>query len=124
MNQSTILIIDDSETVRREVQLTLEEKGYPVLAASDGADALKVLKAHPEVRLAVCDVHMPNMGGIEFVENALGEAGHAGLKVVMLTTSGKPDLVRAARAAGASAWLVKPFEPDMLLATIEQVLSA
>ena len=124
MSQAPILVIDDSESVRREVQLALEAQGHKVLEAGDGAEALSVLQEYPDVRLALCDVHMPIMGGLEFLNQALVPGKFPDLKVVMLTTSGKPDLVRAAREAGASAWIVKPFQPEMLAATIRQVLAA
>jgi two-component system chemotaxis response regulator CheY len=84
--------------------------------ATDGVDALEKLMTHADVRLVVCDINMPRMNGIEFLERV-----RQGLPVVMLTTEGHPELIQQAKALGAKGWLVKPFKPDLLVAAARKL---
>ncbi|HEV8551749.1 MAG TPA: response regulator [Polyangiaceae bacterium] len=115
----SILVIDDSTMVRKQVGTALKAQGYTVVEAVDGVDALSKLEAHPETRLVVCDVNMPRMNGLEFLEQ-LSARKHS-LPVVMLTTEGQPELIQRAKALGAVGWLVKPFKPEFLLATAKKL---
>lgn len=116
----TILLVDDSRTVRMLVARTLVGAGYQVLEAADGLEALARLQDGGEVSLVVCDVNMPNMSGLEL----LGAVRAAGRReaFVMLTTEGDGKLVDIARSLGAAAWLVKPFKPEHLLAAVARAL--
>ena len=114
-----ILVVDDSLMVRQQVSRALAGEGFSIVEACDGLDAQQKLAASPDVRLIVCDVNMPNMNGLEFLEKLAAD----GVKtpVVMLTTEGQPDLIRKAKALGAKGWLVKPFKPEFLAATAKKL---
>lgn len=110
-----VMVVDDSATVRFQVRAALAEAGFEVVEAVDGADALEKLVRGPLPRILVCDVNMPNMNGLELLEEMHGVAAYEEVSVVMLTTEGQPDLIRKARRLGAKGWLVKPFRADLLL---------
>jgi two-component system chemotaxis response regulator CheY len=116
---TTILVIDDALMVRKQVGNALAAMGYAVMEAIDGVDALEKLDDCPTTKLIVCDVHMPNMNGLEFLER-LSERGSA-IPVVMLTAEGEPDLIRRAKALGARAWIVKPFKSESLAAVVTKL---
>ncbi|MFT6162372.1 MAG: two-component system chemotaxis response regulator CheY [Myxococcota bacterium] len=118
-----ILIVDDSLMIRNMVKRALAGAGYAVLEAKDGVDAVEKLAAGAEPSLIVCDVNMPRMNGIEFLE-ALRESHGVRIPVVMLTTEGQPEMVRKARLLGAKGWLVKPFKTTLLLAAVEKLAVA
>lgn len=115
---SKVLVIDDSLMVRRQVGGTLKNLGYVVLEAVDGLDALEKLDANKDVRLIVCDVNMPRMSGMEFLERH--SVSGSQVPVVMLTTEGEPDLIQRAKGLGAKGWLLKPFKPEFLEATAKK----
>jgi two-component system chemotaxis response regulator CheY len=116
---ASILVVDDSLMVRKQVGTALRNLGYAVVEAVDGLDALEKLESTPDTRLIVCDVNMPRMNGLEFLER-LG-ARSAVVPVVMLTTEGQPELMQRARALGAKGWIVKPFKPEFLAATAKKL---
>lgn len=118
----TILLIDDSETVRQQVRRTLVGAGYEVIEASDGVDGLEKIRRRTDLFLALCDINMPRMNGLEMLEH-LHRDGST-LPVVMLTTEGQPLLIRRAKQAGAKGWIVKPIRPEPLLAAVNRVLGA
>lgn len=109
-----IMVVDDSATVRAQVSRALTQAGFETVQAVDGLDAFnKVTTSDADVALIVCDVNMPNMSGIEFLEAAQGRGSK--VPVVMLTTEGQAELIEKAKSLGARGWIVKPFKPDMLL---------
>ena len=116
----TILAVDDSASIRAAVRFTLEGAGYRALEASDGEDALGKLSA--EVRLVLTDLNMPRLDGIELVKRIRSNPSFRGLPIVMLTTESQDAKKQAGRAAGATAWIVKPFRPEQLLAVVKKVL--
>ncbi len=120
----TILVVDDSSSLRALVKMALVRAGYAVLEAADGQQALAQLEKAPKVNLVVSDVNMPVMDGITF----LGELKkHARLKftpVIMLTTEDESTKMQQAKAAGARAWLLKPFDPPTLLDAVKRVVPA
>jgi two-component system chemotaxis response regulator CheY len=116
-----VLIIDDSMMVRAQVGRALTGAGFSIIEAVDGIDGLQKLNASPDTRLIVCDVNMPRMNGIEFLENIRKQPSTAGVPVVMLTTEGQPELVQRAKALGAKGWIVKPFKPDLLVAAAKKL---
>jgi two-component system chemotaxis response regulator CheY len=116
----TILAVDDSASVRAAVRFTLEGAGYRALEASDGEDALGKLSA--DVRLVLTDLNMPRLDGIELVKRIRANPSFRGLPIVMLTTESQDAKKQAGRAAGATAWIVKPFRPEQLLAVVKKVL--
>jgi two-component system chemotaxis response regulator CheY len=113
-----VLVIDDSLMVRRQVGGSLRNLGYVVVEAIDGLDALEKLAANSDAQLIVCDVNMPRMSGIEFLEK-LSTSGSK-VPVVMLTTEGEPDMIQRAKSLGAKGWLLKPFKAEFLEATAKK----
>ena len=97
--------------------------GFGIIEAMDGIDALEKLETSGEIALIVCDVNMPRMSGIEFVE-ALSKREGVRPPVIMLTTEGHPDLVKSAKACGARGWMVKPFKPELLVAAAKKITGA
>jgi len=115
-----VLVIDDSETVREQVRQTLSGAGYEILEAIDGVDGLEKLRETKDVALALCDVNMPRMTGLEMVAE-LHRSGIS-IPILMLTSEGQPSLIRRARDAGAKGWIVKPFKPELLLEAMNKLL--
>jgi two-component system chemotaxis response regulator CheY len=120
----TILIVDDSSSLRTLVRMALTRAGYEVLEAGDGQEALEVLDKAARVHLVVCDVNMPRMDGITFVSQVKQSPKHRFLPVVMLTTEGEDSARERGRQAGAKAWMVKPFNPPQLLDTVSKLVLA
>jgi two-component system, chemotaxis family, chemotaxis protein CheY len=119
----TILIVDDSSSLRTVVKLALSRAGYEVLEAADGLDGLSKLD-QARVHLIVSDVNMPRMDGIAFVRKIKEHARHRFTPVIMLTTEGQDAKKEEGRAAGAKAWIVKPFNPPQLLDAVSKLLPA
>ena len=118
----TILIVDDSSSLRTVVKLALVRAGYEVLEAGDGQQALAELDKTPKVHLIVSDVNMPVMDGISFVKQVKQHPRHRFAPVVMLTTEGQDAKKEQGRAAGAKAWIVKPFNPPQLLDAVSKLI--
>ena len=117
----TILIVDDSASVRQVVGIALKGAGYTVIEGRDGQDALTKLTGQ-KVHLIISDVNMPNMDGITFVKNVKAMPAYRFTPVIMLTTESQEAKKREGQAAGAKAWVVKPFQPAMLLAAVEKLV--
>ncbi|MBV8464634.1 MAG: response regulator [Burkholderiales bacterium] len=115
-----ILVVDDSASLRQVVALTLKGAGYDVIEASDGADALAKLTGQ-RVSLVISDVNMPNMDGFTFVNELKKNPTYKNAPVIMLTTEVADDKKKAGQAAGAKAWMVKPFQPKQMLAAVEKL---
>ena len=115
-----ILVIDDSETIRQQVKHALAATGYEIIEAVDGIDGLEKLRAVTDLDLALCDVNMPRMNGLDMI----AEVQRTGPKIpiLMLTTEGQPSLIRRAREAGAKGWIVKPFKPELLVAAVTKLI--
>ncbi|MBS0378602.1 MAG: response regulator [Proteobacteria bacterium] len=118
-----IMAVDDSATMRQMVGLTLQAAGHEVLTASDGDMALEVLRDSEPVDLVITDVNMPRMDGITLVRELRRLPQYRGVPLLVLTTEASSEKKHAGREAGATGWLVKPFNPEKLLSTIEKVLS-
>lgn len=116
-----VLVVDDSSTVRNEVVGFLEANGLIVVAAIDGADGLKKLKADPAIKLVVCDVNMPNMDGLTMAEKVRSELNNSTVSIVMLTTENSPVMKERGKAAGIKGWIVKPFKGDAVIATFKKL---
>ena len=116
----TILTIDDSQSVRQMVKVTLSSAGYRVVEASDGAAGLRVAVSEP-VDAILTDLNMPGMSGMEFIRRYRANPAGRGIPVVVLTTESDDALKREARSAGATGWLVKPFRQDQLVAVVRKV---
>jgi two-component system chemotaxis response regulator CheY len=119
--KKTILIVDDSISIRQVVSMTLKGAGYDVIEGCDGKDALTKLDGR-KIHLIVSDVNMPNMDGIVFVTAAKKLPAYKFTPVIMLTTESGADKKSAGQAAGAKAWMVKPFQPAQMLAAVSKLI--
>lgn len=117
----TILIVDDSASIRQVVSMTLEGAGYEVLTADDGKDALTKLDGR-KVHLIISDVNMPNMDGITMVKEVKQIAAYRFTPIIMLTTEGADDKKQQGKDAGAKAWIVKPFKPAQMLQAVSMLV--
>ena len=115
-----ILTIDDSKTIRDMLNLTLSEAGYEVLQAVDGEDGVDML-AKERVDLVITDINMPKMDGYGVIRHMRDKAEHKCTPVLVLTTESEAEKRNMARDAGATGWMVKPFDPERLIATINKV---
>ncbi len=118
---STILAVDDSNSMRQMVAFTLKGAGYTVIEAASGEQALTHAKA-TKCDLVLSDVNMPGMDGITLIGELRKLPDYKFTPILMLTTEAGSDKKQAGKAAGATGWLVKPFDPEQLLATIKRVL--
>lgn len=119
----TILMVDDSPSVRQVVGLTLKSAGYHVLEASDGAEALTKALAN-KVHAVVTDLNMPVMDGLTFIRKYRAAPASSGVPIVFLTTESSAAIKEQAKQAGATGWMVKPFQPDQLLAVVRKMVGA
>lgn len=117
----TILIVDDSASVRQVVKIALTGAGYEVIEGVDGQDALSKLTGQ-KVHLIISDVNMPNMDGITFVKEVKKLAAYKFTPVIMLTTESQESKKQEGQAAGAKAWVVKPFQPAQMLAAVSKLI--
>ena len=118
----TILIVDDSSTMLMSLQNSLEIAGFNVLAASDGAVAMKKLEGGAKPDLIITDINMPNMGGVEFIGKARGLPGFRFIPILALTTESQQAKRDEAKKLGATGWLLKPVGGADLHKIIKQVL--
>ena len=118
----TILIVDDSASLRAVVAIALRGNGYEVIEASDGKDALSKLMGQ-KIHLIISDVNMPNMDGIAFVKEVKTKAAYKFTPIIMLTTEGQDTKKNEGRAAGAKAWMMKPFNPPQLLNAVAKLIA-
>ena len=118
---SRILAADDSASMRDMVRIALTGAGFEVTAAEDGRTALELARK-TVYDLVLSDVNMPGMDGIELIRALRAEAAYRHTPILMLTTEGSVDRRREGKEAGATGWLVKPFDPAQLIATMHRVL--
>ena len=119
----TILVVDDSASLRQVVNIALSGAGYKVIEACDGKDALGKLNGE-KINLVISDVNMPNMDGITFVKELKKLANYKFTPVIMLTTESQEGKKAEGQAAGAKAWVVKPFQPAQMLAAVSKLCAA
>jgi two-component system chemotaxis response regulator CheY len=115
------LIVDDSSSLRQVVSITLKGAGNDVIEGCDGRDALSKLNGQ-KIHLIISDVNMPNMDGITFVSEAKKLAAYKFTPVIMLTTEAGEAKKQAGQAAGAKAWVVKPFQPAQMLNAVSKLI--
>ncbi|CAH1195737.1 Chemotaxis regulator - transmits chemoreceptor signals to flagelllar motor components CheY [Candidatus Nitrotoga sp. BS] len=116
-----ILIVDDSASVRQVVSIALKGAGYDVIEGCDGKDALTKLNGQ-KIHLIISDVNMPNMDGITFVKEVKKLANYKFTPIIMLTTESQEGKKQEGQAAGAKAWVVKPFQPAQMLAAVSKLI--
>jgi two-component system, chemotaxis family, chemotaxis protein CheY len=116
----TILAVDDSATTRQMVTFTLKAAGYDVIEAKDGRDAMGKLDQIPT--MVITDLNMPTLDGIGLIKELRAHPKAKYVPIVVLTTESDAAKKQAARSAGATAWIVKPFRPEQLVAVVQKVL--
>jgi two-component system chemotaxis response regulator CheY len=116
----TIMIVDDSVTIRQMVVFTLKGAGYQVVEAVDGVDALAKIGAQ-KVDLVITDLNMPNMNGIELTRQLRAAAPYRFTPILLLTTESHAEKKAEGKSAGATGWIVKPFQIEQLLAVVKKV---
>ncbi len=116
-----ILIADDSSSLRSIVRTTLENNNYSVIEAENGSDALN--KLTEDVKLVISDINMPVMDGIELIKNVRKHQYHKTTPVLVLTTETQEDLKEKAKEAGATGWIVKPFNEEKILSAIKKLIA-
>ena len=117
----SVLVVDDSSSVRQVVGIALKSAGYDVIEACDGKDALGKLNGQ-KVHLIISDVNMPNMDGITFVKEVKKLPSYKFTPIIMLTTESQESKKMEGQAAGAKAWVVKPFQPAQMLAAVSKLI--
>jgi len=117
----TALIVDDSVSMRKMVAFTLRQAGFDVIEGENGSDALSRM-AGRKIEVIVTDLNMPVMDGLTFIRSVRGRPEFKFTPILMLTTESQGDRKQEGRAAGATGWIVKPFDPQKLLDTIAKVL--
>jgi len=117
----TILIVDDSASIRQVVSITLKKAGYEVIEAVDGKDGLTKLDGK-KIHLIISDVNMPNMDGISMVKEVKQMPAYKFTPIIMLTTEGSDEKKKQGQAAGAKAWIVKPFKPEQMLQAVSMLV--
>ena len=118
---ASILAVDDSASMRQMVTFTLKGAGYDVTEAKDGQEALNIAKGN-KFNLVITDVNMPNMDGITLTKELRTLPAYKFVPILTLTTEASAEKKMAGKQAGATGWIVKPFNPDQLLATVKKVL--
>lgn len=121
MNASSILAVDDSPSMRRMVSVTLKRAGYQVVDAADGQEAFEIAQKR-SVDLVLTDINMPRMDGITLIQKLRTLPSYRFTPILTLTTESSAEKKAQGKAAGATGWIVKPFNPDQLLSTLRRVL--
>jgi len=116
----TIMVVDDSASMRQVVSIALKGEGYSVIEGRDGQDALSKLTGQ-KVHLIISDVNMPVMDGISFVKQVKQMPNYKFTPILMLTTESEEEKKREGQAAGARAWMVKPFKSEQLLTAVQKL---
>jgi two-component system chemotaxis response regulator CheY len=117
----TILAADDSATMRQMIGFCLKQSGYSVVEATDGIDALQKLRTQ-KADLVITDLHMPRLDGIELIKQIRALPAYRFTPILMLTTDASGERKAEGQAAGATGWIIKPFEPEQLIKVIKRVL--
>lgn len=117
----TILVVDDSASLRQVVAMTLKGEGYEVIEGCDGKDALSKLDGR-KIHLIVSDLNMPNMDGLSLVKAVKQNANYKFVPIIMLTTETDENLKAQGKEAGLKAWMVKPFKPDQILSAVTKLI--
>lgn len=116
-----MLTVDDSPSVRKLVEFTLKAKGFQVISAEDGQEALELM-AKEQFDGIILDINMPRMNGLEFLKKIKADDANLSIPVIMLTTEGQDDDKDKAVSLGATAYIVKPFKPTQLLSLLEKIV--
>ena len=116
-----IMTVDDSASIRQMVSFTLNEAGYECIEAENGQHALELLQSNT-IDMMITDLNMPKVDGIELIKQVRQNSKYKFIPIVMLTTESQDSKKQAGKAAGATAWIIKPFKPEQLIGVIKKVL--
>ncbi len=116
-----VLTVDDSRTMRDMLRLALSEAGHTVIQADDGVHGVEILNQTPDVDVIITDINMPRMDGFGFIDHVRRDPRNKVTPILVLTTESEPAKKQRARDAGATGWIVKPFDPAKLIAAIRRV---
>jgi two-component system chemotaxis response regulator CheY len=116
-----ILIIDDSAAIRQSISFILQQEGYETIEAQDGMEGLTVASGLPGVDLIITDVNMPNLDGIGFIKRVRELPAYKFTPILVLTTESQGSKMNEGKEAGATGWIVKPFNADKLLGIVRKV---
>jgi two-component system, chemotaxis family, chemotaxis protein CheY len=116
-----VLAVDDSVTMRQMISVTLKSAGFEVVQASCGQEALQLAKTQ-KVDLVLTDINMPNMDGFSLIRALRADARYRFTPILTLTTESAVEMKQKGKAAGATGWIVKPFNPDQLIAVLKRVI--
>jgi len=119
--KKTILVVDDSESIREVMVFTLENEGYEVILSNDGANAIKLFDGR-RIDLLITDLYMPQMNGVELIKLVKKQGNYVHMPILFLTTESQHEKKMEAKDAGATGWVIKPFVPAKLLAAIKKVI--
>jgi two-component system chemotaxis response regulator CheY len=122
MTMATIMAVDDSTSMRQMVSFTLQSVGYEVLEAANGEEALK-LAYTKKFNLVIADLNMPNMDGVSLIKSLRSLKDYKFTPILILTTESQDLKRQEGKAAGATGWIVKPFNPEQLLSVVKKVLA-
>lgn len=117
-----VLTVEDSAPLREMLRGVLVEAGYQVVEASDGQEAIDYVERNRDVALVLCDVHMPELDGVDTVIAIRADARNARLPIVMLTAETDFNVIERAKKAGIKGWIVKPVRPELLIATVRKLI--
>jgi two-component system chemotaxis response regulator CheY len=120
---ASILAVDDSASIRQAIKIALAGEGYSVSEAADGAEGLSKAGSGA-FDLIITDLNMPVMDGLTMIRQLRAKPAHAGVPILFLTTESDPEIKAQAKAAGATGWLTKPFDPEQLVRIVKKVLAA
>lgn len=123
-SKRTVMVVDDSVTLRQALIYTLQKAGYQTLQARDGYEAISNFQAHPEIEVIICDIEMPRMNGFEFLAHRTSDRHLSQIPVLMLSSRTAVKHHQLALKLGASAYLTKPYSEQQLLSTISQVIAS
>lgn len=119
---ASILVLDDSASMRHMIKTALMDKGHTIFGAANGVQGLQFIKSTP-FDLIITDLNMPEMDGLSFIRELRQTAEHRGLPVLFVTTESSEALKQQAKTAGATGWITKPFSSDQLCRVVEKVLA-
>ena len=118
-----ILIVDDSVSVRQQVGIALGQAGFEYLEACDGIEGLKAITENPKIMMVVLDINMPHMDGLEMLAEVRKIRSGSDLPIIVLTTETSPAVVKKAKQAGATGWIIKPFNVEKFISAINWLTS-
>jgi two-component system chemotaxis response regulator CheY len=121
MANKSILIVDDSVSIRKSVAFVLGQENYTIVEAVDGLDGLKKAEEN-SCQLVITDINMPNMNGIEFIKALRNTAAYKFIPIIALTTESQGSKMQEGKEAGATGWIVKPFTSEKLIAIVKKIL--